>query len=166
MLYSINDSIRCYLVPSISDSRHGPAGDPLLYSPGKSLLAEAKILNINIIMKMGFVDCVPRTIIFLTRRSVQDLTICTLFPTHRMSKDNVVVKQWVACLARRFCRARRMSGEAAKFAREELENERHFSSCSRPNLLAVSLPSPIYYFIARPTKTAMLRRLSNGRKKQ
>ena len=93
MLYSINDSIRCYLVPFISDSRHGPAGDPLLYPPGKSLLAEAKILNINIIMKMGFVDCVSRTIIFLTRRSVQDFTICILFPTHRMSKDNVVVKQ-------------------------------------------------------------------------
>ena len=106
--------------------------------------AEAKILNINIIMKMGFVDCVPRTIIFLTRRSVQDLTICTLFPTHRMSKDNVVVKQWVACVARRFCRAGRTSGEAAKFAREELENERRFSSCSRPNLLAVSLPSPTF----------------------
>ena len=60
MLYSINDSIRCYLVPFISDSRHGPAGDPLLYPPGKSLLAEAKILNINIIMKIRFVDCVPR----------------------------------------------------------------------------------------------------------
>ena len=54
---------------------------------------EARILNINIIMKMGFVDCVSRTIIFLTRRSVQDFTICILFPTHRMSKDNVVVKR-------------------------------------------------------------------------
>ena len=101
MLYSINDSIRCYLVPSISDARHGPAGDPLLYSPGKSLLAEAKILNINIIMKIRFVDCVPRynltiisSVIFLTRRSVQDLTICILFPRHSMSKDNVMVKQW------------------------------------------------------------------------
>ena len=48
---------------------------------------EAKILNINIIMKMGFDDCVPRTIIFLTRCRVQDSTICILFPTHRMSKD-------------------------------------------------------------------------------
>ena len=140
MFYSINDSIRCYLVPSISDSRHGPAGDPLLYSPGKSLLAEAKILNINIIMKMGFVGCVPRIIIFLTRRSVQDFTICILFPTHRMSKDNVVVKQWVACVAWRFYRAGRTSGEAAKFARKTRENERRFSSCSR-NLLAVSLPT-------------------------
>ena len=33
---------------------HGPAGDLL---PEK-VTGEAKILNINIIMKMGFVDCV------------------------------------------------------------------------------------------------------------
>ena len=37
---------------------HGPAGDLLLYPPGKGFTGEAKILNINIIMKMGFVDCV------------------------------------------------------------------------------------------------------------
>ena len=66
MLYSV-DSIRCYLDPSISNCRrqsqifhvmHGPAADLLLYPPGKGFTGEAKILNINIIMKMGFVDCV------------------------------------------------------------------------------------------------------------
>ena len=42
VLYSINDSIRCYLVPFISDSRHGPAVDLLLYPPGKSLLGKRR----------------------------------------------------------------------------------------------------------------------------
>ena len=37
---------------------HGPAGDLLLYPPGKGFTGEAKILNVNIIMKMGFADCV------------------------------------------------------------------------------------------------------------
>ena len=35
----------------------------------------------------GFCRLSSRTIIFLERRSVQDLTICILFSTHRMSKN-------------------------------------------------------------------------------
>ena len=48
----------------------------------------------------------------------------------------------LACVAWRFCRAGRRSGVAAKFAREARENER--KSCFRPNLFAVSLPSPAF----------------------
>ena len=57
----------------------------------------------------------------------------------------------LACVAWQFCRAGRTSGVAAKFARQARENERrsrekskNLSSCSSPNLLAVSLPSPAF----------------------
>ena len=42
----------------------------------------------------GFCRLSSRTIIFLKRRSVQDVTICILFSTHRMSKNYFMVKQW------------------------------------------------------------------------
>ena len=56
----------------------------------------------------------------------------------------------LACVAWRFCRAGRTNGEAAKFACKARKNVRQsreknkngFSSCSRPNLLTVSLLSP------------------------
>ena len=53
----------------------------------------------------------------------------------------------LACVAWRFCRAGRRSGVAAKFAREARENERRSREKNknfRPNLLAVSLPSPAF----------------------
>ena len=56
----------------------------------------------------------------------------------------------LACVAWRFCWAERRSGVAAKFAREARENDqspRGFSALAR------------LYYLARPTKTAMLRRL-------
>ena len=48
---------------------HGPAADLLLYPPGKGFTGEAKILNINIIMKMGFADCVLVQSFFLNAAS-------------------------------------------------------------------------------------------------
>ena len=62
----------------------------------------------------------------------------------------------LACVAWRFCRAGRTSGEAAKFARKAARKIKTL----RPNLLAVSLPSPTFItYLAGPTKTAMIRRL-------
>ena len=69
----------------------------------------------------------------------------------------------LACVAWRFCRAgrRARSGVAAKFGREARENERR----SREKLLPPQSPRGFsalarLYYVARPTKTAMLRRLS------
>ena len=66
----------------------------------------------------------------------------------------------VACVAWRFCRAGRTSGEAATFARE---NERQSREKNKNlNLLEVRGFSALalLYYLARPTKTAMLRRLA------
>ena len=59
----------------------------------------------------------------------------------------------IACVAWRFCRAGRRSGVAGKFAREARENERRSQSP-----LGFSALARLYY-LARPTKTAMLRKL-------
>ena len=53
-------------------------------------------------------------------------------------------RPYVACVAWRFCRARRTSGEAAKSARGRCVNE---------------WQALLYYYLTRPTKTAILRRL-------
>ena len=75
--------------------------------------------------------------------------------------------QYLACAAWRFCRAGRRSSVAAKFAREARENERQ-SREKNKNRFSKLLPpqSPRdfsalarLYYLARPTKTAMLRRL-------
>ena len=62
--------------------------------------------------------------------------------------ESVRIYGCLACVAWRFCGAERTSGEAAKFAREALEKERHsrekFQVAPCPNLLAVSLPSPAF----------------------
>ena len=67
----------------------------------------------------------------------------------KILRDNIQGITKLACVAWRFYRAGRRSGVAAKFAREARENERRSlkfpgSSCFRPNLLAVSLPSPAF----------------------
>ena len=67
-----------------------------------------------------------------------------------------------------FCRAWRTTGEAAKFAREVRENERRSREKNKNRRFFKLLPpqSPRgfsalarLYYLARPTKTAMLRRL-------
>ena len=67
-----------------------------------------------------------------------------------------------------FCRALRTTGEAAKFAREVRENERRSREKNKNRRFFKLLPpqSPRgfsalarLYYLARPTKTAMLRRL-------
>ena len=68
----------------------------------------------------------------------------------------------LACVAWRFCRAERRSGVAAKFAREARENERR--SREKNKLLPPQSPRGFsalarLYYLVRPTKTAMLRRL-------
>ena len=82
----------------------------------EKVIGEAKILNINVIMEMGFVDCVlvqsfilnaaykkkkkKRHTLLISRfndmyfNSEEDISyllhmICILFATHRMSKDNL-----------------------------------------------------------------------------
>ena len=65
----------------------------------------------------------------------------------------------LACVAWRFCRAGRRSGVAAKFGREAARK-----SCFRPKLLPPQSPRGFsalarLHYLARPTKTAMLRRL-------
>ena len=65
----------------------------------------------------------------------------------------------IACVAWRFCRAGRRSGVAAKFGREAARK-----SCFRPKLLPPQSPRGFsalarLHYLARPTKTAMLRRL-------
>ena len=77
-----------------------------------------------------------------------------LYPSH--------VAGSVACVAWRFCRAGRRSGVAAKFAREARENERR--SREKNKLLPPQSPRGFsalarLYYLVRPTKTAMLRRL-------
>ena len=72
----------------------------------------------------------------------------------------------LACVAWRFCRAGRTSGEAAKFAREARENERQ---SREKKLLPPQSPRGFcalarLYYLARPTKTAMLRRLALPKK--
>ena len=67
----------------------------------------------------------------------------------------------LACVAWRFCRAGRRSSVAAKFAREARENERR---SREKKLLPPQSPRGFsalarLYYLARPTKTAMLRRL-------
>ena len=67
----------------------------------------------------------------------------------------------IACVAWRFCRAGRTSGVVAKFAREARENERR---SREKKLLPPQSPRGFsalarLYYLARPTKTAMLRRL-------
>ena len=66
-----------------------------------------------------------------------------------------------------FCRAWRTSGEAAKFAREVRENERR-SREKNKKLLPPQSPRGFsalarLYYLARPPKTAMLRRLHKMR---
>ena len=68
----------------------------------------------------------------------------------------------LACVAWRFCRAGRRSGVAAKFAREARENERR--SREKNKFLPPQSPRGFsalarLYYLARPAKTAMLRRL-------
>ena len=75
---------------------------------------------------------------------------------------------WVACVAWRFCRAGRRSGVAAKFAREARENERRSREKNKNKLLPPQSPRGFsalarLYYLARPTKTAMLRRLTRER---
>ena len=53
-------------------------------------------------------------------------------------------RPYIACVAWRFCRARRASGEAARSARGAPFNEGQ---------------ALLYYYLTRPTKTAILRRL-------
>ena len=71
----------------------------------------------------------------------------------------------VACVAWRFCRAGRRSGVAPKFAREARENERRSREKNKSfKLLPPQSPRGFsalarLYYLARPTKTAMLRRL-------
>ena len=67
---------------------------------------------------------------------------------------------WVACVAWRFCRAGRRSGVAAKFAREA--REKNFQVAPAP-ISSRFLCPPRLYYLARPTKTAMLRRLTRER---
>ena len=59
--------------------------------------------------------------------------------------------QLLACVAWRFCRAGRTSSEAAKKNKKPLppQSPRGFSALAR------------LYYLARPTKTAMLRRLTS-----
>ena len=69
---------------------------------------------------------------------------------------------WLAYVAWRFCRAGRTSGQAAKFACEARENERR---SREKKLLPPQSPRGFsalarLYYLARPTKTAMLRRLA------
>ena len=68
---------------------------------------------------------------------------------------------FLACVAWRFCRAGRRSRVAAKFAREARENERRSREKNKllpPPPRGFSALARLYY-LARPTKTAMLRRL-------
>ena len=72
----------------------------------------------------------------------------------------------LACVAWRCCRAGRRSGVAAKFAREARENERR--SREKNKFLPPQSPRGFsalarLYYLARPTKTAMLRRLGSAR---
>ena len=64
----------------------------------------------------------------------------------------------VACVAWRFCRAGRTSGEAAKFAREVHENEQQSREKNKTPPRGFSALARLCH-LARPTKTAMLRRL-------
>ena len=71
---------------------------------------------------------------------------------------------WLAYVAWRFCRAGRTSGQAAKFACEARENERR---SREKKLLPPQSPRGFsalarLYYLARPTKTAMLRRLAKS----
>ena len=81
--------------------------------------------------------------------------------------ENVAEK--LACVAWRFCRAGRRSGVAAKFAREARQNERRSREKNKnlkllppQSLRGFSALARLYY-LARPTKTAMLRRLLKNR---
>ena len=49
----------------------------------------------------------------------------------------------IACVAQRFCRAGRTSGEAAGSEIHARSREKN-KNCSRPNLRAVFMPSPIF----------------------
>ena len=81
----------------------------------------------------------------------------------RRFKDLALSTKWIiARVAWRFCRAGRRSGVAAKFAHEASENERR--SREKNKLLPPQSPRGFsalarLYYLARPTKTAMLRRL-------
>ena len=55
----------------------------------------------------------------------------------------------IACVAQRFCRAGRTSGEAAGSEIHARSREKN-KNCSRPNLRAVFMPSPI--FITQPAQ--------------
>ena len=70
----------------------------------------------------------------------------------------------IACVAWRFCRAGRTSGVAAKFVREVRENERLSREKNKnqvlpPQSLRGFCALACLYYLARPTTTAMLRRL-------
>ena len=72
----------------------------------------------------------------------------------------------LACVAWRFCRAGHTAKpRAAKFAREARENERRSREKNKNKLLPPQSPRGFFalarlYYLARPTKTAMLRRLT------
>ena len=79
-------------------------------------------------------------------------------------------EKFLVCVAWRFCRARRTSGEAVgrEIRREARGNERR--SCVK-KLLPPQSPRGFsaltrLYYLERPTKTAMLRRLENSRDKR
>ena len=70
----------------------------------------------------------------------------------------------LACVAWRFCRAGRRSGVATKNSREARENERRSREKNKNKLLPLQSPRGFsalarLYYLVRPTKTAMLRRL-------
>ena len=72
----------------------------------------------------------------------------------------------LACVAWRFCRAGRTAKpRAAKFARKARENERRSREKNKNKLLPPQSPRGFFalarlYYLARSTKTAMLRRLT------
>ena len=72
-------------------------------------------------------------------------------------------RKFLACVAWRFYRAGRRSGVAAKFAREARENERRSLKLLPPQSPRGFSALARLYYLARPTKTAMLRRLENSR---
>ena len=95
----------------------------------------------------------------------QAIFFCIFFPAKKKKKKKIAWSQVtllsVACVAWRFCRSGRRSGVAAKFAREARENERR---SREKKLLPPQSPRGLsalarLYYLARPTKTAMLRRL-------
>ena len=80
-------------------------------------------------------------------------------PCEQSFLSGMLFTLYVACVAWRFCRAGHRSGVAAKFAREARENERRSPEKNKNQSPRGFSALARLYYLARPTKTAMLRRL-------